>query len=387
MAGILDSLSIEGFKSIREMRDLPLKNINVLIGPNGVGKSNFIGFFRLLRAMIDEGLQLFVRTQGGADAFLHLGPKFTEQIVGKMRFGDNGYDFSLVPSIDGSSLIIESELVSFNSGIYPPAVHRIGSGLLEAQIRKLKDRPALKGGRGMEGYVFDSVSSWVVYHFHDTSESSSIRRAGKIAENDSLQADGGNLAAYLYRLRHTHPNDYRQIVEVIQLAAPFFRDFNLRPNPLNPDYIQLEWFQLGSDYVLLPSQLSDGTLRFICLAVALLQPDRPSTLLFDEPELGLHPYALVLLGRLFRQATISPLGWPNQQVIVSTQSPLLLNEFEPEEVIVVERAGGQSEFRRLNSEDLSEWLTEYTLGELWQKNVLGARPHSESPLAMNEVWR
>lgn len=191
----------------------------------------------------------------------------------------------------------------------------------------------------------------------------------------------------MYRLRHTHPSDYREIVGVIQLAAPFFRDFNLRPNPLSPEYIQLEWLQADSEYVLLPSQLSDGTLRFICLAVALLQPDRPSTLLFDEPELGLHPYALVLLGRLFRQATISPLGWPNKQVIVSTQSPLLLNEFEPEEVVVVERAGGQSVFRRLDSANLSEWLAEYTLGELWQKNVLGARPQSESTLAMNEVWR
>jgi predicted ATPase len=385
MARILDSLSIEGFKSIREMRDLPLKNINVLIGPNGVGKSNFIGFFRLLRAMIDEKLQLFVRTQGGADAFLHLGPKFTDRIVVRMRFGENGYDFSLVPSVDGS-LIVESELVSFDNGMYSPTIHRLGSGLLEAQIRKLKDRPGFTGGRGMEGYVFDSVSSWVVYHFHDTSENSSIRREGKIAENESLQADGGNLAAYLYRLKHTHPSDYREIVEVIQLAAPFFRDFNLRPNPLNPEKIQLEWLQADSDYVLLPNQLSDGTLRFICLAVALLQPDRPSTLLFDEPELGLHPYALSLLGRLFRQATISPRGAKDKQVIVSTQSPLLLSEFEPEEVIVVERSSGQSVFKRLNSEDLSEWLTEYTLGELWQKNVLGARPQSEASLVMNEVW-
>ena len=307
--------------------------------------------------------------------------------LGKCALEENGYDFSLVPSVDGGSLIIESELVSFNDGMHRPASHHIGSGLMEAQIPKLKDRPGFKGGRGMEGYVFDSVSSWVVYHFHDTSESSSIRRAGKIAENEALQADGGNLAAYLYRLRHTHPSDYREIVKVIQLAAPFFRDFNLRPNPLNPEYIQLEWLQADSDYVLLPSQLSDGTLRFICLAVALLQPDRPSTLLFDEPELGLHPYALVLLGRLFRGATISPLGWPSKQVIVSTQSPLLLNEFEPEEVIVVERADGQSVFRRLDSANLSEWLAEYTLGELWQKNVLGARPHSESALAINEVSR
>jgi predicted ATPase len=385
MARILDSLSIEGFKSIREMRDLPLKHINVLIGPNGVGKSNFIGFFRLLRAMIDERLQIFVRTQGGENTFLYMGAKVTKRIIVKMRFGPNGYDFTLAPSVDGS-LFVETEAVYFDGQGYRPTQRPIGSGLPEAQIRKRKDIPGFNDKRGIEGYVFDSVSSWVVYHFHDTSESSTVRRAGKIAENDSLQADGGNLAAYLYRLRHTHPSEYRKIVEVVQLAAPFFRDFNLRPNPLNPEYIQLEWLQADSDYVLLPSQLSDGTLRFICLAVALLQPDRPSTLLFDEPELGLHPYALVLLGRLFRQATISPLGWPSKQVIVSTQSPLLLNEFEPEEVIVVERADGQSVFRRLDSADLSEWLTEYTLGELWQKNVLGARPQSEASLVMNEVW-
>jgi len=386
MADILNSLSIEGFKSIREMPELKLKHINVLIGPNGVGKSNFIGFFRLLRSMIDERLQFFVRTQGAADAFLYLGPKFTKKIVVKTRFGSNGYDFSLAPGVDGS-LVVESETVYYDGGGYPQIRRQIGSGMLEAQIRKQKDVPGYSGKKGIEGYVFDSVSDWVVYHFHDTSENSALRRTGKIAENETLQADGGNLAAYLYRLRHTHPIEYRKIVEVVQLAAPFFRDFHLRPNPLNPEYIQLEWLQADSDYVLLPSQLSDGTLRFICLAVALLQPNRPSTMLFDEPELGLHPYALVLLGSLFRGATISQSGFQEKQVIVSTQSPLLLNEFEPEDVVVVERADGQSVFTRLNRDHLTEWLAEYSLGELWQKNVLGGRPQVESVIPLAREWR
>jgi predicted ATPase len=155
------------------------------------------------------------------------------------------------------------------------------------------------------------------------------------------------------------------------LAAPFFDDFKLRPVPTNPDLIQLEWLQRDSDYPFRANQLSDGTLRFICLATALLQPERPATMLFDEPELGLHPYALTLLGDLLKKA--AQCG----QVIVSTQSAPLLNDFAPNDVVVVERHQGESTFRRLEADGLSEWLGEYTLGELWQKNVLGGRPGPE----------
>ena len=141
--------------------------------------------------------------------------------------------------------------------------------------------------------------------------------------------------------------------------------------------IQLEWRQSGSDYPFRAHQLSDGTLRFICLATALLQPAPPPTVLFDEPELGLHPYALTLLGNLFKQVAVASGDRISKQVIISTQSAPLLNEFEPEDVIVVERTNGESTFRRLDSSHLSEWLDEYTLGELWQKNVLGGRPRED----------
>jgi predicted ATPase len=141
--------------------------------------------------------------------------------------------------------------------------------------------------------------------------------------------------------------------------------------------IQLEWRQKNSDYSFLSSQLSDGTLRFICLATALLQPSPPATMLFDEPELGLHPYALTLLANLFQQSAKQHGSYIARQVIVSTQSAQLLNEFEPDGIIVVERRQGESVFRRLDSAQLSGWLEDYTLGELWQKNVLGGRPRNE----------
>ena len=181
------------------------------------------------------------------------------------------------------------------------------------------------------------------------------------------------MAAFLFRIRQTNPIEYEKIRDIVRLAAPFFDDFKLRPVPTNPELIQLEWLQKDSEYPFRASQLSDGTLRFICLATALLQPFTPSTVLFDEPELGLHPYALTLLANLFQQAA----NRYASQVIVSTQSAPLLNEFAPEDVVVVERFQGQSTFRRLDSGELSEWLKEYTMGELWQKNVLGGRPRNE----------
>jgi predicted ATPase len=185
------------------------------------------------------------------------------------------------------------------------------------------------------------------------------------------------LAAFLYRIQKTNATEYAKIRDVVRLAAPFFDDFKLRPIPTSPDMIQLEWQQRGSDYPFRANQLSDGTLRFICIATALLQPSRPPTVLFDEPELGLHPFALTLLGNLFKQATVAYGASMPAQVIISTQSAPLLNEFAPEDIIVVERTNGESTFQRLKSAELSEWLEEYTLGELWQKNILGGRPRAD----------
>jgi predicted ATPase len=368
MSATINRLTIEGFKSIRKLEEFKLRSLNVLIGANGAGKSNFVGFFRLLRELIDQRLQLALATEGGADACLYLGPKVTQRLVAKLYFGKNGYEFVLVPTVD-NRLVFAEEVTVFKG-----FRDSLGSGHAEAKIKDRKDEPGKGGAKyGVPRWVYDAVSGWVVYHFHDTSPAAGVRRQGPINDNETLRPSAENLAAFLYRIRHTNPASYEKIRDVVRLAAPFFDDFKLRPVPTNPDLIQLEWLQQDSDYPFLASQLSDGTLRFVCLATALLQPERPPTVLFDEPELGLHPYALTLLGSLFQQAA----EYLRKQVIVSTQSAALLNDFSPEDVIVVERGEGQSVFRPLDPADLSEWLEEYTLGELWQKNVLGGRPQKE----------
>jgi len=374
MGGIIDKISVQGYKSIRDLPAFELGYTNVLIGPNGAGKSNFVSLFRLLHDLIDEKLQLALATEGGADAFLYLGPKVTKELRVKLLFGQNGYEFTLMPTVD-NRLVFSSEF-SIYTGPYVQGTESktsFGSGHFEARLNAGKDDSGAFSKKGPPHYVYEALSNWVVYHFHDTSLASGVRRQGAINDNISLRWNAENLAAFLYRLQSTHLSSYEKIRDVVRLAAPFFDDFQLRPVPSNPEKIQLEWRQRGSDYPLLASQLSDGTLRFICLATALLQPSPPSTMLFDEPELGLHPYALSLLGGLI-QKSVTPWGTPYRQIIVSTQSALLLNEFTPEDIVVVQRVEDQSEFTRLDREQLSGWLADYTLGELWQKNLLGGRP-------------
>jgi len=279
----------------------------------------------------------------------------------------NGYRCVLVPTA-GDRLIFEREETYFHDrSKHPGKPYEIflGAGHQESLLRDTARRTG-----GVPSYVLTAMESWTIYHFHDTSDSAKVKQTGDLADNRRLRHDASNLAAYLYFLREVEPDHYRNIVDTIRMVAPFFEDFDLRPSPLNPDKIKLEWRERGTDAYFDASTISDGTLRFMCLAALLLQPpDRlPSTILLDEPELGLHPYAITILANLLRSAA------EQTQVIVATQSVTLVNQFEPDEVIVVDRKDGQSVFARLGAKEVEAWLDDYGLGDLWEKNVFGGRP-------------
>ena len=352
-------ISIYGYKSIRKLEDLKLDKLNVLVGANGAGKSNFISFFRMLSRLISGNLGLYVGKAGGPDVLLHYGRKRTPQLSARMLFGNNGYRLTLEPT-QSNALMFAEEAFYWNlkDQYYP-----LGAGHLETKASSGLQQKMAK-------FVVPAIKSWIVYHFHDTSDSAPVKQTGALNDNERLSPDGANLAAYLYRLREQFPEHYRRIVDTIRLVAPFFADFQLRPNPLDPNSIQLEWKEKGSDFPFLGSHLSDGSIRFICLTTVLLQPDElmPTTILFDEPELGLHPYAIELLASLMQHAS------SKHQLIVSTQSVELLNQFDAHNVIVVDREDDQSTFKRLDELQLKDWLEEYSLGELWKRNVFGGRP-------------
>lgn len=361
----ISKITIKGFKSIRSLERFQLESLNILIGANGAGKSNFVDFFRLLREMVDQRLQITIAKKGGADAHLYLGPKMTEQIIGHIYFARNGYEFGLEPTVN-NRFVFNYERMYFN-GYYGVSRYPLGSGHDES---KLKETFLEERSGSVSHYVYPAVAGWVVYHFHDTSETAAMRREWTVRDNERLRSDAANLASFLWRLKQDEEARYELIRDTIRLVAPFFHDFRLHPRASNGDeMLQLEWLQKDSDYPFHASQLSDGTLRFIALAAALLQPNPPATILLDEPELGLHPYALEVLAGMIEQASA------NTQLIISTQSAMFLNAFSPEDIIVVDREEGESRFRRLTEQELSVWLDEeYTLGELWQKNVYGGGP-------------
>lgn len=351
-------LKIHGYKSI-ENCDLEMGRINVLIGANGAGKSNFIGFFRMIRNILDRNLQNFVGLAGGPDAILHFGRKATRSLDAELYFGNNGYKFSLQPTADNRVMFSDEALWWNMKGDWHP-----GSGHFETKFKE----------RGSHGLIWDHVvpamRSWHLYHFHDTGGSALVKQVHGINDNQFLRDDARNLAAFLLRLKENYPEHYERIVKTIRLVAPFFGEFLLRPTVNNSEKIQLEWTEQNQDAPFTASELSDGTLRFVCLATVLLQPEEfmPAAILIDEPELGLHPFAISVLAGLMKSASVE------NQLIISTQSVELVNEFDAEDLIVVDKRGGSSTFKRPDPDDLAEWLEDYTLGELWKKNILGGRP-------------
>ena len=354
----IEKLTIKGFKSLEDVQ-LELGKLNVLIGPNGGGKSNLVSYFRMLREMAGERVQLWTAKRGGASRILTFGADQTPQMSSKITIGESFYEFTLENTDDDRFVFVRDIMQIVDRD--PRLQHTTSGGHLESiclPSASRNDDPSVRN-------FYSSLSDVRTYHLDDTSNTARVKLTGQLHDNQILRKDASNLAAYLYRLQQTHEDIYDQVVETVRLAIPFFDDFVLEREALNANSIMLKWRHKDIDYEFLPSQLSDGSLRFICLVTALMQPDSLSTIIIDEPELGLHPHAIHLLGALLRSAS------KRMQVIVASQSTLLLDEFSIDDLIVVELIDGVSEFKRLSEEDFAYWLEDYSVGELWDKNVLG----------------
>ena len=368
MRNKLEWITLKGFKTVQVLEDFQPRSLTVLIGPNGVGKSNFISFFRMMSWMLadPDNLQLFVGQQGGAGRLLHDGPGVTREIEAKLTIRtdtrENQYYFRLFFA-SGDTLIFADEKYRYSSDLYDTPARWTETGAGHRGPALIEREPVDDTAR----VIRSILRRIIVYQFHNTADSARIRGKWAVNDNRYLKEDAGNIAPFLRRLRDYEGWHYRRIVDTIRLILPFFSDFELEDDYGN---VLLAWRERGSDQVFDASQASDGMLRVVALVTLLLQPQDslPDVLILDEPELGLHPYAINVVGGLIGAAS------KKIQVIVATQSTALVDCFEPEDIVVVEREGRKSVFRHLDSEALSEWLEDYSLSELWEKNVLGGRP-------------
>ena len=367
----LHKISLSGFKSIGSddnAVNLELSDANIIIGPNGAGKSNIISFFKMLGSMMAESFQVYVGRNGFAEGLLHFGSKYTPLIHASLEFqtaGTSGiYEMELARAAQ-DTLVFLSESVTDDGRHF-----ELASGHKESY---LMSSPSVSTG---EENIRKTLSNCRTFQFHDSSSTAHIRGTSKIDNNRCLTSDGGNIPAYLYMLKNTteeYRRYYNRIVERIRFVVPQFSDFILEPQVLNKEYIRLQWKSTDAfEYPFGPEQLSDGSIRFIALATLLLQPPEllPRIIVIDEPELGLHPQAVDILASLIKTAA------RHVQVIVATQSARLINSFAPSQIIVAEyeKSKGCSLFRHLDEDKLKIWLDDYSLSELWEKNVLGGQP-------------
>jgi predicted ATPase len=347
----MDYIEISGYKSIKKAKII-FNPINILIGSNGSGKSNFISFFDFLNRLYNKKINDYVALNGGENKFLHNGKKQTSEIKFRTEFdnGVNGYSATLTVGTEG--FIFTDERLIYN------ADRGTDISLSDSEAR-IKDSSNFRAK-----YVIKHLMRFRKYHFHDTSSQSPFSGLSNI-ENDIyyLYENGSNLSAFLYHIQNTNKIVYNRIIKTIQSIAPYFLDFFFSPN--SEKYIRLQWVDRFSDVIYGANELSDGTIRFIALTVLFLQPTLPDTIIIDEPELGLHPTAIAKLAGMIKSVSARKC-----QVIIATQSTDLISHFTAEDIITVDQINGESKFERLDSSKLSQWLDDYTIDDLWKRNII-----------------
>lgn len=364
----LKEVVVKGYKSIAfdSPVTLSLGAVNILLGANGAGKSNIISFFKMLSYMMSKSFARYVEMAGTANSLLHYGVKQTPFLEGNLTFMDDKsidtYQFKLTNAAPDRLIITEESVQWYRKGEDKPYEVVLEPNFKESSLSDSKDKVAKS--------IYWMLSYCKVYQFHDSSPEGPLRQACPTETSDYLQAFGNNLPSFLYFLREHYKDSYDRIVSYVRDVVPQFQDFYLEPVG---NKISLRWTDISAtDYVFNAHQFSDGSIRFIALATLLLQPKEtmPNVIILDEPELGLHPYAVTQLAQMIKDAAI------HSQIIIASQSKDLVDHFDIDNISVVEMDEKNlcTTVKALNEEDYKLWLEHYTLSELWDKNIIGGRP-------------
>ena len=372
MPNVIESVRIKGFRSFADMELENLPQMTVLVGANGSGKSNLIQFFEMMGWMLDmHSLRTYVARRGGADDHLFGGRKITSSVKAEIavRTGEGRADYRFeLAYTDDDRFVFTEEAYRFTATGQPadaPWKRIDGSDHREA---KITDKTTGDGVRPRTARALvDLFRRCPIYQFHDTSFDSRMKISSDATDAGRLRGDGANLAAVLLLLERKDRPRLDLICQYIGLAVPGFDRFQIEEQY---GKVLLRWKIKGMDKTVGAHQTSDGTLRFVTLVTLLNLPAHllPDVLLLDEPELGLHPAAITVIGSMIDTVAM------DRQAIVATQSPQLVDNFRLDEIVVLEPGEDRTTVRRFTEAEYAHWLDEYSTGELWMKNVLGGRP-------------
>ena len=374
MPNQIESLRVKGFRSLADVEINGMPRAAVLIGANGSGKSNLVRFFEMMSWMIGaRRLDEFVQRRGGADDQLFGGtrtsPRMEAELAIRTESGRCDYRFALGHAHPDRFMFVDEAFRFTRDGFGSDAPWQsFGSGHTEAEIVKAaQSAESVDIDQKTAGVLVHLLRQCAVYQFHDTSDDSPLKKKWELEDNNYLRSDGGNLAAVLLRLEQINLDRFESICDYIRRVLPIFDRFRIKE-----DYgkVLLRWQAKGMDKTIGAHLTSDGSLRLFALATLLNLPSKmlPDVLILDEPELGLHPAAVALVGDMIKVLA------EERQIIVATQSPLLVDQFDLDEILVLELRDRRTEIHRYNEIEYRDWLEEYTTGELWQKNVIGGCP-------------
>ncbi len=381
--GSLSQVHVKGFRSLRDTTLELSSEVTVLAGANGSGKSNVLRALELIGQLPAGNIQETLLRWGGFSQQLHVAPKEMDnanhieiELWEKPRqvirgVVQNGYAVRLDEAANDESLLKEKFYYWDKASHSEPFNPDWGRGRKESRLTS-PDLPFddVTHENRVRMYVRPLIEGLQAFHFDDTSLNAPPLTSTLVSDNVELADDASNIAAILLHLRETERDAYDSIVWAVRGVAPFFDDFVLRPVG---DNVQLRWKQKGARQVLPGNALSSGTLRYLCLSVLLNQPQLPQTIVLDEPELGLHPLAISHFVELLRSSA------RGRRIVVATQSVTMLNQFSIDEVVIASRQAGATELHRPDASEYEDWLEDYTLGQLWETNVLdGGYPRFES---------
>ena len=372
---MIESVRIQGFRSLADIELLEMPKATVLIGANGSGKSNILRFLDMLHHMLRyRQLGRYVEREGGADDQLYAGsgitPLMEAEIILRSGSEQTGYRFGLAHA-HPDHFFFDHEAFSCNYESLCQKHHwrHLGTGQREASIAGMA-RSAKTSGPEANALrtIVDSFRHRALYQFHDTSGRSNIKRRWDKDDNNRLLPHGGNLAAVLYRLEWEDYRRYEYICRQIARILPGFDRFAIEESA---GKVSLRWQSKWADRTFGAHLTSDGSLRLFALVTLLNLPPEmlPEIVLLDEPELGLHPAAIAIVGGMISSLSVE------RQVIVATQSPLLVDGFNLDQIFVLDMEYGETQCRKLDSGSYQVWLDDgYSPGELWRKNLFGGRP-------------
>lgn len=388
--GLLQKIKLTNFLSFGpETATIDLKSLNIIIGINGVGKSNLIEAFALMRATpVDIGA--VVRKGGGASEYIWKGkrdstatievvvsnPKGKQSLVHLLSFYSENGRFQLKDERVENEDAYEGEkrpyfYYHFEGG--HPIVNtndkkrrKLARETIDTTLSILSQR------RDPEQYpeishLADAYGSIRIYREWSFGRNTVFREPQKAdMRNDRLEDDFSNLGLFLSKISRQHPNAKKEILEGLSELYQNLSDFNVSIEGGTVQVFLTENIR-ENEFTIPATRLSDGTLRYLCLLAILCDPDPPSLICIEEPELGLHPDILPKLADYLVAAS------KRTQLIVTTHSDILIDAMteRPEVVLVCEKHNGCTEIQRLKQEDLKVWLEKYQLGQLWIEGQIG----------------